>query len=64
MVDLRPLVTNTISLDEVNDAMDMLSRGDACKIVVLPNGDKPVDLPERARERTPDPNITGAPVHR
>jgi len=64
VVDLRPLVTKTISLEEVDDAMDMLSRGDACKIVVLPNGDKPVDLPERARERTPDPNITAAPVHR
>ena len=64
VVDLRPLVTKTIDFEEINDAMELLSSGDACKIVLLPNGGKPADIPERARQREPDPNITGAPVHR
>jgi threonine 3-dehydrogenase len=64
VVDLRPLISKTISFTEVNDAMAMLSRGDACKIVLLPNAGKPVELPEPKRTRTPDPNITASPVHR
>lgn len=64
VVDLRPLITKTVGFDEVNDAMAMLARGDACKIVLLPNAGKPAPIPEPARVRTPDPNITGAPVHR
>lgn len=64
VVDLRPLITKTITFDEVNDAMAMLARGDACKLVLLPNGTTPAPIAESHRERTPDPNITGAPVHR
>jgi threonine 3-dehydrogenase len=64
VVDLSPLVSRTIDFDEINDAMVSLSRGDACKIVLLPNDGVPPDIAERGRERTPDPNITGAPVHR
>ena len=64
IVDVRPLITNTIGLTEVNDAMEMLSRGDACKIVVLPNAGRPPEGIEQQRQRAPDPNITAAPVHR
>ncbi len=64
VVDLRPLVTKTIALEEINDAMETLSRGDACKIVLLPNGGKPPDIRKPQRGRPPDPNITGSPVHR
>jgi len=65
VVDLRPLITKTISFADINDAVAMLSRGDACKIVLRPNGDRPpVAATESQRVRLPDPNITGAPVHR
>ncbi len=64
VVDLKPLITKTIGFDEVNDAIEMLSKGDACKIVLLPNDGKPVDIPAPQRHRTRDPNITGSPVHR
>ena len=64
VVDVRPLITTKIKLEEINEAMDVLSRGDACKIVVLPNEGKPPEITESKRARTPDPNITGAPVHR
>jgi threonine 3-dehydrogenase len=64
VVDLRPLITKTIGFDEVNDAVAMLSRGEACKIVLLPNGGRPAALPEQRRVSVPKPNITGTPVHR
>lgn len=64
VIDLRPLVTKTIGFDEINDAMALLSRGDGCKIVLLPNEGKPADIPPTRRKAAPDPNIKGAPVHR
>lgn len=64
VIDLRPLITNTIGFHEINDAMEMLSRGDACKIVLLPNAGRPPIAVESPRIRQPEPNITGAPVHR
>ncbi len=64
VIDLRPLVTKTVGFEEVNDAMAQLSRGDACKIVLLPNAGQPAPIGEKARVRRPAPNITGAPVHR
>ena len=64
VVDLRPLITHRIGMDGVNDALAMLHRGDACKIVVLPNDGKPPEITQQHQARTPDPNISGAPVHR
>ena len=64
VVDLRPLITKTIALGEINEAMEMLSRGDACKLVLLPNDGKPPRITQQQQARTPDPNISGAPVHR
>lgn len=64
VVDLRPLITKTITLEEINDGMAMLSRGDACKLVLLPNGGRPPHIAGQPEPRPPDPNISGAPVHR
>ena len=64
VVDLKPLISKTVGFDEVNDAMAMLNRGDACKIVLLPNDGQPPQIAGQTKAREPDPNITGAPVHR
>jgi len=64
VVDLNPLITKTVAFEEVNDAMALLAKGDACKIVLLPNGGKLPEIAKQKRERVPDPNITAAPVHR
>ncbi len=64
VIDLRPLITKTIEFNEINDAMGMLSRGDACKIVLLPNGGKPPQIAQPRKVREHEPDITGAPVHR
>jgi threonine 3-dehydrogenase len=64
VVDLRPLITRTIQMDDINDAMAMLARGDACKLVLLPNDGRPPRIADQPQPRPPDPNISGAPVHR
>ncbi len=65
VVDLRPLITKKITLaDDVNAAMEMLQRGEACKIVLLPNDGRPPHIAAERRAVRRDPNITGAPVHR
>ncbi len=64
VIDLRPLITKTIGFDDIEDAMAMLDRGDACKLVLLPNDGIPPASIEKKKLRTPDPNIRGVPVHR
>ncbi|MCK6465483.1 MAG: L-threonine 3-dehydrogenase [Phycisphaerae bacterium] len=64
IVNLQPLITRTVKLSEVSEAVQELQGGEACKIVVLPNDGKPAPLPAVRRERTPDPNIEGRVVHR
>ena len=36
LVDLNPLITHTLPLEEVMDAFDLLKGGNACKIVIKP----------------------------
>jgi threonine 3-dehydrogenase len=64
VVDLRPLVTKTITLEEIGEAMELLNRGEACKIVLLPNPTESRPVAERVARRAQDPNIKGAVVHR
>jgi Zn-dependent alcohol dehydrogenase len=37
-VDLRPLITAELPLDRFEEAFDLLETGNACKIVLRPNG--------------------------
>jgi len=38
IVNLRPLITREVGLDEYGEAFALLASGDACKIIVRPNG--------------------------
>ena len=68
VVDLRPLITKTIGLDEINDAMPLLAEGKACKLVVIPEHktqpQAPAPAPAQPAKAPPDSNIKGTPVHR
>jgi threonine 3-dehydrogenase len=67
VIDLRPLITKTITLEEINDSMPLLAEGKACKLVVVPKHRAMPTAPqiERAESDTaPDPNIIGTVVHR
>ncbi len=41
VVDLTPLISKTIVFDEINDAMELLAKGDACKLVLIPEIQSP-----------------------
>lgn len=51
VVDLRPLITDEIELTDYAEAFEKLAAGEACKIVVYPNGKpsgpRPVEQPSR-----------------
>ena len=51
VVDLRPLITKELPLEEFEEAFALLSAGEACKIVVYPGGRAPSPPSERARGR-------------
>lgn len=60
VVDLRPLITREVGFDDVEEAFEQLEKGEACKIVLRPNGVEEVAeeasaAPERIRhdERVP-----------
>ena len=54
VVDLRPLITKELPLEEFEEAFALLSAGEACKIVVYPGGRAPSPpRSERERERVP-----------
>ena len=38
VVDLRPLITAQLPLERYDEAFDLLESGNACKIVLRPNG--------------------------
>jgi threonine 3-dehydrogenase len=54
VVDVRPLITNELPLEEFETAFALLAAGEACKIVLYPGGRAPVaPVEERVRERVP-----------
>ncbi len=55
VVDVRPLITKELPLEEFETAFALLSAGEACKIVLYPGGRAPAAAAkeEPARERVP-----------
>ena len=45
VVNLEPLVTHTLPMEDYAEAMELLAAGKACKVVMLPHGDQ---IPEEA----------------
>ncbi len=64
VVDLRPLITRTIRLEEIDASMPMLADGSACKLVVVPEHKGALDLPESRVTEESRPDIHGTVVHR
>ncbi len=63
VVDLRPLITRQLPYEKIDEAMELLSTGQACKIVLRPDG-VPVAPPQPAPvEEKVDANITGVVRH-
>lgn len=64
VVNLRPLISKEITFDQINEAMQTLADGQACKIIIRP--DRKVLLPPSSdgRKREMDLGTVGASVHR
>ena len=53
VVDVRPLITKELPLEDFEEAFALLAAGEACKIVVYPGGRAPDRAVELAREAVP-----------
>jgi threonine 3-dehydrogenase len=53
VVDVRPLITKELPLEEYEEAFALLAAGEACKIVVYPGGRAPAEAAAPLRERVP-----------
>ncbi len=64
VINLRPLISKEMSFDGINDAMETLASGQACKIIIRP--DKKVERPATGdgRRREIDAHTKGTIVHR
>ncbi len=51
VVDVRPLITKELPLEEFETAFALLAAGEACKIVLYPGGRAPAAAAEEERER-------------
>ncbi|MDA0749004.1 MAG: L-threonine 3-dehydrogenase [bacterium] len=64
VVDLRPLITREIGFDQIDEAVELLSNGKACKIVLRPDGIAQQPLPESKRTHTEDSSVQAVFIHR
>jgi threonine 3-dehydrogenase len=60
VVDLRPLITHTYGLEDHEEAFAKLAAGDACKIVLFPNGEPARAPAEPTAVREPAAAAAGA----
>ena len=63
LVDVRPLITREMGLEDIQEAMELLSSGQASKIVLRVGQGGEAAKPAAAQEQA-DPNVRGQVVHR
>ncbi len=64
VVDLRPLITRKMRFDQIDQAIDLLNNGQACKIILQPEHTTEVNLTSyQEAKRTTDANVVGQVVH-
>lgn len=63
VVDLNPLITRKMQFEQIDDAIALLSQGQACKIVLCPEHTEDLPIPQIDEQRTVDANVTGQIIH-
>ena len=62
-MDLRPIISKEMALEDIEEAMQLLDGGEAGKIILRPNAE--VEMPESSIQgRKEDPNVQGRLFHR
>jgi len=64
VVDLRPLITKEMELEQIEEAATLLSSGKACKIVLRPNPGMEEQQPNSDRQKAEDPHAKAVFIHR
>jgi len=64
VVDLRPLISKEITFDQINEGMETLASGEACKIIIRPDRKITPAPSSDGRKREIDPDTRGSIVHR
>jgi len=65
VVDLRPLITREIGFEDIEEAMNMLEGGEACKLILRPPGAARSGAGQAEEPRkAPDANVRGQAAHR
>ena len=63
VVDLKPLITHEMSMENIDEAFELLASGNACKIVVRPKGTTELTKGKAVRRKKSDANLRGVVVH-
>lgn len=63
VVDLNPLITRKMKFEQIEEAIGLLSKGQACKILLYPDHAEEAPIPQKSAQRTVDPNIMGQIIH-
>ena len=64
VVNLKPLITHEMGMDKIEEAMQLLANGDACKIILRPNTGMDIQTEKSSSIDLQDPNIHGRVMHR
>lgn len=64
VVNLAPLITHEMGIDRIEEAMQLLADGNACKIILRPNTSMNLQAEESRPLDLQDPNIHGRIMHR
>ena len=64
VVDLRPLISREMALDDINEAMELLATGNVSKIIIRPDGTSEISNAASRDREQPDANIRGRLTHR
>jgi len=64
VVNLKPLITHEMGMDKIEEAMQLLANGDACKIILRPNTGMNIQTEKSSSIDLQDPNIHGRVMHR
>ena len=63
VVDLRPLITREMGLEDIDEALSTLAAGQACKIILRPKQAEETDSLRASRREESDANMRGLAVH-
>ncbi len=63
VVDLRPLITKVLPLSSIEESIELLREGNACKIILQPEHRRPLPPAKTSAKKPAASNIEGSIIH-